>query len=240
MYTSPSGKKYVGQTWGEENRKRSHKYFNKSKTIFSNAIRKYGYDNIKYEVLHYGVETQDELNKLECIYIELHNTIYPNGYNMKHGGSNGKLLEETRYKISKITKELWNNEDYRNRNIESKHLMYTEEYRKKISEKSKSKCNDEYKEIFKKRMNDFWSKTENRIKHSEKEKIKWSNPDFRNKMSESRQRINTTEQFRIKSSLVQKRFIVKCIETGIVYRSARMAAEQNNTNASGIMRCCKG
>ena len=43
MYTSPSGKYYIGQTVNETSRKSKHKLeTSKSKTKFGSAIRKYG------------------------------------------------------------------------------------------------------------------------------------------------------------------------------------------------------
>ena len=46
MYTSPSGKKYIGQTVNESKRKSQHKnQTTKSKTLFGKAIIKYGFEN---------------------------------------------------------------------------------------------------------------------------------------------------------------------------------------------------
>lgn len=53
-YTSPSGKCYIGQTIHEELRKAQHKSAAKDESLkwpFYKAIRKYGWDNMSYEVL---------------------------------------------------------------------------------------------------------------------------------------------------------------------------------------------
>ena len=51
-YTSPSGKIYVGQTINEASRKNKHKSeTSKSDTYFGKAIRKYGWENLKYETI---------------------------------------------------------------------------------------------------------------------------------------------------------------------------------------------
>lgn len=57
-YVSPSGKSYIGQTTDELKRKRQHKqaaYNEKDKLYnykFHTAIRKYGFDSFKYEILY--------------------------------------------------------------------------------------------------------------------------------------------------------------------------------------------
>lgn len=99
-YTSPSGKSYVGQTKDEERRKRQHqKYHNNRCNAFANAIRKYGFDSFKYEVLERNL-TIEQANELEAYYIKEHNALSPNGYNLESGGKNKTLHEETKRKIS--------------------------------------------------------------------------------------------------------------------------------------------
>ena len=96
-YESPSGKSYIGQTNDELNRKRQHKqsaYNEKDKAYnykFHIAIRKYGFDSFKYEIL-YSVfcdslkELIQDLNEKEIYYIGLYDS-YKNGYNMTIGGN---------------------------------------------------------------------------------------------------------------------------------------------------------
>lgn len=96
-YESPSGKSYIGQTNDELNRKRQHKqaaYNEKDKSYnckFHIAIRKYGFDSFKYEILYTTFcDTLEELinilNKKEIYYIGLYDS-YRNGYNMTIGGN---------------------------------------------------------------------------------------------------------------------------------------------------------
>ena len=96
-YESPSGKSYIGQTNDELNRKRQHKqsaYNERDKAYnykFHIAIRKYGFDSFKYEIL-YSVfcnsleELIKDLNEKEIYYIGLYDS-YKNGYNMTIGGN---------------------------------------------------------------------------------------------------------------------------------------------------------
>jgi group I intron endonuclease len=98
-YTSPNGKHYIGQTTDEEKRKREHKSANSSQ-IFHSAIRKYGFDVFVYTVIHRNIDNFDELNRLEQEEIVKHNSISPHGYNLKSGGRNGILCQESKEKIS--------------------------------------------------------------------------------------------------------------------------------------------
>lgn len=94
MYTSPSGKKYIGQTINEKSRKYSHKSTTiKKDTAFGRALRKYGFENFTYERLIKFSPTSDilklkrVLNLLEVRYIKMHNSFNPEtGYNCSAGG----------------------------------------------------------------------------------------------------------------------------------------------------------
>lgn len=92
-YTSPSGKSYIGQTIHPGKRKHQH-YKNAldgHKGTFYDAIRKYGWDSFKYEVLFTTFEEdfnlrQQILNEREIYYIGLYDT-FRNGYNETIGGN---------------------------------------------------------------------------------------------------------------------------------------------------------
>lgn len=95
-YTSPSGKCYIGQTVNEDKRKYEHRYkayYEDGKDYnspFYRAIRKYGWDSLKYEVLNtaYSDTIEDltsKLDSLEIYYIGQYDS-YKNGYNQTIGG----------------------------------------------------------------------------------------------------------------------------------------------------------
>lgn len=94
IYTSPSGKVYIGQTINERSRKSQHKTDTiKSNTYFGKALRKYGWDNFKYETIIKFSPTIDKeklkrvLNKLEKRYIKLYKSDEKEfGYNLNNGG----------------------------------------------------------------------------------------------------------------------------------------------------------
>ena len=140
--TSPSGKIYIGQTTNLKDRKRclynTNKYYSGHK--LDNAIKKYGIENFKYEIL-VQLEMEDKfllrehLDVLESQYIEKYNS-YNNGYNMTLGGSGSKgcfQTEESRKKISEKAKG-------RKGSMLGKHL--TEEQKRKVSEFAKTRIGD--------------------------------------------------------------------------------------------------
>lgn len=106
-YTSPSGKVYIGQTINESSRKRSHKNDSERlNTHFAKAIKKYGYENLDYEVLIKFKPTADieklirVLNKLEIRYIDKYGSCDRKlGYNIELGGRNSLMSEETKQKL---------------------------------------------------------------------------------------------------------------------------------------------
>jgi group I intron endonuclease len=65
--------------------------------ILANAIRKYGKNNFKLNIL---VKCDKKLlNQYECQFITKYNTISPNGYNIESGGSSCKKLHEETLKM---------------------------------------------------------------------------------------------------------------------------------------------
>lgn len=105
-YTSPSNKVYIGQTINERSRKNQHKLASKKdNNYFYKAIRKYGWENFKYEVIIKFRQTADikklkrVLDKLEKRYIKIYKSnIRSFGYNLNDGGEGNlgyKHTEET-------------------------------------------------------------------------------------------------------------------------------------------------
>jgi group I intron endonuclease len=101
-----NNKVYIGQTirclherWQE------HLCFTKkiSKTNdypLYRAMRKYGVENFMIKEVG-GANSLSELNYQEWLLIHKSNTLWPNGYNLKEGGSNGRHSLSTKQKMSK-------------------------------------------------------------------------------------------------------------------------------------------
>jgi group I intron endonuclease len=115
MITSPSGKHYVGQTiqpidkrW-KQHIDSAHRKYKDNCRVLNKAIRKYGNKNFSIIVLEEC--NNEELDIKEKEYIQQHNTLVPNGMNIKFGGKSGRHNEETKKLIStslqgrKVSKE---------------------------------------------------------------------------------------------------------------------------------------
>ncbi len=98
MIIFPSGKKYIGQTTRNvKKRFNEHIKCTGSCVLLENAIKKYGTNNIILETL---LEiNNDQLNYYESKFIELFDTIEPNGYNIRSGGSKGIHSIESRERM---------------------------------------------------------------------------------------------------------------------------------------------
>uniref|UniRef100_A0A6C0KFN7 GIY-YIG domain-containing protein n=1 Tax=viral metagenome TaxID=1070528 RepID=A0A6C0KFN7_9ZZZZ len=97
-----NSKEYYGQSTQPLKRWSRHKAnakHNITGPLYS-AIRMYGIDNFKFEIVC-QCQTLQELNSKEEELIKLHNSCCPNGYNIMKGGDNREHSEETRDKIRK-------------------------------------------------------------------------------------------------------------------------------------------
>lgn len=112
MLTSPSKKKYIGQTIRKfSDRWSQHQSIAKNNSndlcmAIHNAINKYGAENFKIEIL---LEVNNELlDFYEVKFINLYDALYPNGYNLTNGGRiNHVYSPESRLKMSKTQKALY-------------------------------------------------------------------------------------------------------------------------------------
>lgn len=112
MHTCPNGKKYIGIT-GQSAERRWQKgkgYAYGSNDYFYNAIKKYGWDNIKHDIIFRNL-TKEEAEEKEKMLISKYNTTDRNfGYNRENGGSSfGKHSEEYKKRMSNMQKEIWKN-----------------------------------------------------------------------------------------------------------------------------------
>lgn len=86
---------YIGQTTMElKTRKSGHLSCAKLKpeSYFHRAIRKYGSENFKWEVIDVGYNKED-LNEKEIYWIKFYNTFEGEGYNVNVGGGSNKGLK---------------------------------------------------------------------------------------------------------------------------------------------------
>lgn len=80
------GKVYVGQTVRTLEERRYQHLMSKRNLPFPNALRLFGIDKFTWEILHEGVQTMDELNRLETETIAVLDSANPmRGYNCSQG-----------------------------------------------------------------------------------------------------------------------------------------------------------
>ena len=86
IHICPNDKRYVGITQKEDPKERWDSGWGyQSNAHFFNAIKKYGWNNIKHQV--FKVDTKEEMFYLEKYLIRYYNTTNPNyGYNHSSGG----------------------------------------------------------------------------------------------------------------------------------------------------------
>jgi len=84
-----NGRCYIGQTIQKlENRQKHHiraSRENYDNMVFHKAIRKYGIDNISWEILC-ECSDKNEMDFMEKYFIRFYNSKTPNGYNITDGG----------------------------------------------------------------------------------------------------------------------------------------------------------
>lgn len=102
-----NNKTYIGKTNNINKRFKEHLWVANKKILsypLHNDLRKYGKDNFKFEVLEYCSDKQ--LNNKEKVFIEIFNTLYPNGYNLNFGVSPSKITKDKMKESSKTKKEV--------------------------------------------------------------------------------------------------------------------------------------
>ena len=115
-HTTPNNKVYIGITSKHPEERWMSGYGYRKNSHFQRAINKYGWKNIKHEVL-YSHLTQLEAENKEKELIKLYKSNNRNfGYNNDNGGliGKGKKTETEKKHQSEDKKEKWRNTEYRN------------------------------------------------------------------------------------------------------------------------------
>ena len=141
---SVNGKCYIGQTRHSLEERRNAHYIKARqgiKTHFYSAIRKYGEDKFEWEIVC-SANDKKTLNELETFYITKFDSI-KNGYNMVDGGDNNIMDIEgvkTKHDIIMQSDEVRSKISASMKRYRAEH-PFTEEHRKKLSEKAKGNHN---------------------------------------------------------------------------------------------------
>lgn len=103
MHIFPNGKRYIGITSQTVNRRWRNGYGYFGQPVY-NAILKYGWDNIRHEILFTGL-TQKEAERKEIELIKAFDTTsHKNGYNVEYGGDCRVGSDEAKIKLSRAGK----------------------------------------------------------------------------------------------------------------------------------------
>lgn len=144
-HTSPNGKVYIGITsvnpidrWANGNGYRHNLYF-------TSAIKKYGWENIKHEILCENLHKEEaEQKEIELIMLYKSNQ-KEFGYNIENGGNHhGKHSEKTKQKISESHIGMKYDDNFSKRMSELK-KGNKNRLGKKLSEYSKGKISEKNK-----------------------------------------------------------------------------------------------
>jgi len=230
---SANGKKYVGQTTNLRRRIRGHKSHNQKRgcSAFYRAIEKYGYDNFTFAILQEGITTREELNRLEGEYIDRLNTLAPNGYNLKTGGSEVHHTEDFKANARAIGLKNASSKSFRAK------VYDNPEWRRKVSEASKK----------------AWDSPEYQAKQAALGRVKKTPEEIRRgvisglikqarrnvaaKINAKENKIKAAEAHARKES---KKHPCYCNENGKTYESATAAAKDLGLDQSCISKILKG
>lgn len=262
-----NNKIYFGQTTDKNGFNRRYK---------NNIAKNSHNEHLKYAIKKYGIEnfdiykefdvaySKEELNKLEDMYIKLYNTTNPSyGYNKKFGGAtNGKMSEETKKKMSEISKSLWKNEEYREKTMKGLKEMVTEDFKRKVSNAIRNSdkfrravTSKEFKEkqsvskIEKWKGNEFRKKTiegmkkswtdEKRLKYSENAKKQHQESDFKKFISNNTKSLWQDEEQRKKMiEGMKKEYLVVDTKTGDfkTFKGRKALAEYINMSEAYVKK----
>lgn len=228
MHITPNGKKYIGITCQDlQIRWRNGEGYAKC-PLFYKAVLKYGWENLKHEILFTGL-TKAEAEQKEIELIKQYKSNNRNyGYNIENGGNCvGKHSQETIEKIkqSNIGKNKGNTVWLGRR--------HSQETKLKLSEIAKLRTGSK---------NPFYGK-----RHTEetKEKLRQINlgkkygEETKRKLSKVHKGIRLSEDHKRKISEAKKKRII-CIELNKIFRSSIEASKFVKIVPSAIRNCVNG
>ena len=219
----PNDKVYIGITCKKAEIRWNKGLGYKKQDYFYKAILKYGWDNVKHEILYENLSKEEAENIEIKLIKECKSNIREFGYNISNGGNvKGTHSEETKKKMSDAHKGKLNPMYGVKSPMTGK--THSEETKRKISAKLKGNKNmlgTKHTEESKRKMGE--TKRKNGFKpwitgkgHSE----------------ESKEKMRESNAFRRKKVL--------CVSTGIVYESIKLASESTGINKKSIGYCCNG
>ena len=265
-HTAPNGKMYVGVTSQPLQKRWLNGYGYTRSTHFFNAIQKYGWDNIKHEVLLEGL-SKGEASLAEKLFIGYWDlTNRDKGYNIKEGGvSNARHSQETKDKISKANKGKCHTDEAKlkmsiarrgkpgtnlgkPRSQETKAKISKALMERIISEETRQKMSDAQKrrEHPRGRDNHMYGK---KASKATREKLSFARKG--KKLSEQHKRNiskslmgNNNPNYEKRGKKHYASVPLICLDTGVIYYSlsdvVRLLGYLKGINVPNISDCCRG
>lgn len=224
MHIFPNNKVYIGITSQKTTRRWNNGNGYKSNKYMTNAINKYGWNNVEHKIIYKDLSKEEAENKEKELILKYSSNNKKHGYNILEGGnaSNG-LTSEMLEKMSTITKNLWKDKDYR------KHMKEVHQG-KKFSEETKKKMSENNAKYWQGKH--LSKETKTKISKSRKGKPAW------NRGTKGIMKPNQTSFKKGEIHAITKQ--VQCIETGTIYKTINNASRQLNISATSIINVCKG
>ena len=241
--TSPSGKSYIGITRGALQVRLNHHRFDSERGSLGKlhkAIRKYGFENFKVEVLN-ASNDPDELCELEIAAIREHNTFGKGGYNLTLGGEGAlgtKLTEERKINLvkSRALRKLEKTDEElaleRARRVISGVRSYTRnqhgyDHAEKIAE---ARANRTPEQVAAEKAN-----------RSSAAKVRWEKPGHREKVLAAQAERFATEEFKANRSSASKAAWSDETRAARANRTPeQVAAEKANRSSAAKVRWASG
>ena len=226
-HTCPNGKVYIGITSNDPKRRWNNGNGYRQNNHFSNAIKKYGWKNIKHEIVLSDI-TKEQAAEKEIELIKESKSWDPKyGYNNTLGGEGGQhFTEDAKARISKSLKDRYSSDpELRKKSSLSKiGRRASEETKAKMSESQKRRWTDDDKKRLSERMRGNRYRVGKSVVFSD---------ETREKISKSKKGIATSFHGRTPRP-------VKCVDTGEVFDSAVAASRIIGKSFTPIYRCCNG
>ena len=259
-----NGKKYIGK---HITNNLNDGYLG-SGLALQNAIKKYGRENFKREILEF-CENEKQCYELEYEYIKnAHAYSIPKYYKVTEGGKGF---------TSKFAKDLWKRDGYREHmNKEKIKLWQKEEYRKHMSEVHKGQeVSEENKEKIRIRTKKLWENKEHKEKVklamknlsperrknlSNAQKRKWENKEYKEKIRQKQIEVQNKpelaekrrkyleennpmhkKEIRDKISEIRSKKVI-CLNTLQIFKNAEdvVIKVKEINDATSIRQCCRG
>ena len=214
-HTAPSGRVYIGVSKNPEkrwNRGRGYMY----NPYFWRCIQKYGWDNIKHEILFSGISLESAKAKEVELIAEFRANEREFGYNIS-GGGDGLTAEESREKMSRA----------RMGNKNSVGRKISQEVREKISSSLKKYYSSH---------NQYFLGKHHKAETIDKLKARVFTEETRRKMRRNHKNVTGANNPSARSveCLAMDGTLVK------VYSFAKQAADDIGADLSSIIKCCRG